>query len=480
MRYKNYILILVFLLTSFSLKAQQKDINIKIHVKGVYETNISLLPLAGDNALRPLIEKKYIKNGENCIINIPKDRLPGQFVLRFDYKQKAESAPYPSEKYFFVNNQELELWVHPMHVNNPDSTYFQNGEKENSLFDSFMRENSLKKKKLNLLRNFLIEYDRPDSKFYRIGMEEYEKRREEFNNWLVKMSDENKEQFVSHLFRFQYVTPILWEGTEADRVQSMIKHYFDGIDLSDPVIIKTMDMGQWMDSYVNIYGAMATTVQLRDSLFSTAGRRAIEKAKQGHPLVDGWMVDYFYRGFESFNMQSGIQMLETYINDPHCLTKKRLAIQKRLDGMKTMMVGRIAPDFTIKQDNGEETQFLNYKTEKEFKLVLFWSADCIHCKEEVEKLSQWHKKSENKEMVEVIALSLDETKAEIEKWEEKRKRLSGWKHIRVDRGINSPEAEAYYILSVPVMVLVNSQTNEIVAFPGNVDQLQKAIMDYFN
>ncbi len=33
-KYKNHKLILVFLLTLFSLKAQQKHINIKIHVKG--------------------------------------------------------------------------------------------------------------------------------------------------------------------------------------------------------------------------------------------------------------------------------------------------------------------------------------------------------------------------------------------------------------------------------------------------------------
>jgi len=356
MKYKNNLLVLLLLLATFTIKAQQKDININIHVKGVYQTSISLLPLAGDKALRSIIKKKNIKKGASCNITIPKDRLPGQFVLRFDYKKNAETAPYPSEKYFFVNNKNLELWVHPMHVNNMDSTYFQKGEKENSLFNSFMKENSLKKKKLGLLRNFLIEYDRPESKLYRMGIVEYEKRREEFNNWLVKMSEKNKEQFVSHLFRFQNVTPILWEGTEADRVQSLIKHYFDGLDLNDPQIIKTMDMRQWMDSYVNIYGAMATTVKLRDSLFATAGQRAIEKAKDGHPLVYGWMVDYFYRGFESFNMQSGIQMLETYANDPHCLTKKRLAIQKRLEGMKNMMVGRIAPDFAIKQD-GEDIQF---------------------------------------------------------------------------------------------------------------------------
>jgi hypothetical protein len=62
-----------------------------------------------------------------------KSSLPGEFVLRFDYKENKESTPYPSEKYIFINNQDLELWVRPQYCNNADSTWFQPDEKKTPL-----------------------------------------------------------------------------------------------------------------------------------------------------------------------------------------------------------------------------------------------------------------------------------------------------------------------------------------------------------
>ncbi len=107
-----------------------------------------------------------------------------------------------------------------------------------------------------------------------------------------------------------------WEGTERERAISMIDHYFDGADLSDPSVIRTSQLTGWIDTYVNMHGQLATTVALRDSLFPEAARKAIEKSRKGHPEVYGWMVDYFYRGFEVNNIPAGMKVLEPYLNDP--------------------------------------------------------------------------------------------------------------------------------------------------------------------
>jgi len=59
------------------------------------------LSLSGAGALKPLIENPGIKDTEIATLTAPKDNLPGQFVLRFDYVEKEGSAPYPSKLYFF-------------------------------------------------------------------------------------------------------------------------------------------------------------------------------------------------------------------------------------------------------------------------------------------------------------------------------------------------------------------------------------------
>ncbi len=125
---------------------------------------------------------------------------------------------------------------------------------------------------------------------------------------------------------------------------SLRENYFEGMDLQDPMLVKTSKLKQWMDNYVNLYGTLASTVVMRDSLFTLAGKTAIENSKNGDPLVYGWMMDYFFKGFESFNIQEGITMLDSYVNDPACLATKKEAIKLRISGIRTLVPGALAPN----------------------------------------------------------------------------------------------------------------------------------------
>ena len=487
---QQQICVFVFLFLAFNSLAQ--DITLKINVRGSFESKITLIPLSGSNALKPIAEKSGIKNGETGIITISQTLLPGEFVLRFDYKEKANSSPYPCEKHVFISNQNIELWANPIYCSNNDSTYFHKEEKENTLFANFTKENSKQKENIRLLQNFLMNYDDTQSTFYRQGIKEYEKRRSEYNQWITEQRTLNHALFVSHTFQFEYVPQIEFKGSELStsapssvslkeqarqdqlRLQSVLTHYFDGIDLNDSLLINTTQLKEWMTSYVNIYGSLSVTETLRDSLFPLAGKTAIEKARNGHPLVYGWMVDYFYNGFESFNMQVGIKMLETYLKDTNCLTNKRQAIEKRLKGIKSLLIGSMAPDFSIKMAD-KDVLFSKYKTNSRYKLLLFWSADCGHCKELVSKLYPWYQQLSDKKLVEVFALGLDDTATEIPIWTDAITKLPDWKHIRCEGGINSEQANAYFILSTPVMILVDSKTNKIYAIPENIEQLDKSL-----
>lgn len=470
MNYRNFILF-IFLITFSSTLFAQK-LSVKIHVKGVYDSKITVLSLAGPS-IKTLKEYPAIKNGDTAVLEFEQDLLPGAFVLRFDYKETEESNPYPSEKRVFIGKQALELWVNPLHPNNPDSTYFQKGEKENTLFEEFSQENHKKRENLGALQNFLATYDDPNATMYKNGIVEYEKRRKEYNQWLKNKAKSHKDEFVSHFFILQYITHVDWKRKEEERVKSIIENYFEGMDFKDPILTKTSELSEWLNNYVNLYGSLATTIELRDSLFTLAGKRAIEEAKKGDPLLYGWMVDYFYNGYESFNIQAGFKMLQPYLDDPHCLTQRRQAIETRLEGMQNMAIGSIAPDFDINYITGRTVQFHHYEGKAPYKLVLFWSAECGHCIELVDKLYPWYRV--NKEKVDVFALSLDQTETEIPAWEKAKANLLDWTHKLTDGGVNSPEASAYYILSTPVMILVDSKTNVIVAFPENIDQLNDAV-----
>ncbi|MBK6965617.1 MAG: redoxin domain-containing protein [Bacteroidales bacterium] len=453
----------------FNANAQSK--NITIHLRGVTETKISLMPMSGTKQFKTIAELKSVKNGETASLPIPAEYMPGEFVLRFDYKEKSESTPYPSEKRILIGNDPIELWMHPMFANNPDSSWFGKEEKENAAFALFSTENARQKQKIGLLQQFLMEYDSPDSDFYLQGIKEYEKRRQAYNNWLDQKVKEDATLFASSLYRFNFLPQIVFQGNEKDRLLSLIAHYFDGIDFNDPVIIKTAQMNDWMNSYVNLHGQMATTAALRDSLIPAAARSAIEKARLGDPLVYGWMVDYFYRGFETNDMPQGMKVLEPYLNDPACLTTQRMEIERRLKGMENLKPGIIAPDFSLIDRDKTIFTLSTFRSEQKYILILFWSADCSHCKETIDVVYPWSLKAEVKQNLAVVAVSLDETETEVAAWENKSSELNGWKHLRATEGINSKIANDYFILATPVMVLLDAKTRKIIAMPDTPGEL---------
>lgn len=447
------------------------NLRILVHIRGVAETNISLIPLSGARQLKTIRELKSVKPGQQAEMVIPDGFAPGEFILRFDYREKPESTPYPSEKYILIGNQSFDLWVHPMFANHPDSTWFGNGEMENAAFTRFSKENSVRKEKISLLQQFLMEYDDVGSEFYREGIREFEKRRQNYNQWIDDKVRDDKALFASSLYRFSFLPDVDWTGSEKDRLLSLIGHYFDGIDFNDPVITRTSQLNEWMNSYVNLHGQMATSISLRDSLIPAAARKAIEKARLGHPQVYGWMVDYFFRGFESNNLPGGMKVLESYLNDPDCLTTKRMEIERRLKGMETLRPGVQAPDFELKTSANLPFRLSDFIPGEGYILLFFWSADCSHCEETEKSLYPWSVRPDISSRLSVAAISLDETETEINAWNRKIPGLKGWEHLRAPEGINSKVANDYFILATPVMILVDRNTGKIASMPESTEAL---------
>ena len=462
----------------FGSSVPEQDTNqrrLTVHLQGVFEAKVSLIPFEGLKAVysEPVGEVSDVKNGETAAIEVPAQYLPGEFVLRIDYRVKEADNPYPAERIIYINKQDVELAVNPPYINNDQKTKFNKGEKENTAYSAFMEKNSKKRMPIDLLRQFLLSYDRPKSKLYRQGVKEFERRRVEYNTWLDNQARAHRELYVSSLFQFQHIPAIEWKGNESEHISQVLKNYFEGIDFSDPSIIRLRELHRFMDGYMKLYGMQVTTEELRDSLFVQAGRLACKKASQGHPKVYGWMVDYFYTGYETYDIKDGMTMLREHINNPNCLTSKKQQIIKRLEGMHKLVPGALSPDFAGSDNEGNNFEFHKWRGKARYKLLLFWSTGCESCQRLVKELTQWHNESANKEKIDIIAVSLDETKVEVQKWESVIVGLSEWKHLRPKEGVNSPVANDYAILSTPVMFLIESEGNTIVSVPDNFNQLIK-------
>ncbi len=442
-----------------------------VHLRGVPESKISVMPLTGPKAFKPVADASAVNSGATAFLVVPMEYLPGEFMLQFDSKNGESAKTSPSQKNIFINNQDLELWINPSYT---DSTRFQEGELENNAFAQFSKQNEKKKQQLVVLNDFLMNYEAKQSGFYQQALKEYEQQRVAHNQSLRSAEKRDQKLFVSSIYQLNYIPTTPFTGSEQDKIKGVIQHYFDGMNFRDTLVIKTAQIIKWMDAYVNLHGRLSTTMALRDSLFPAAARSAIEKARTGHPLMYGWMVDYFYRGFESNNLLAGIKVLEQYTSDPNCLTAKRIQIEKRLKGMKSLTVGTIAPNIILNDPTGNRFDLSKAQMGSNLILLLFYSADCGHCTDLIKELKPWLDGLPASGRPEVVAISLDDTEIDIKRWSQLITGLPDWKHLRAN-GISSPVANDYFLLSTPVMILLDSKTKEILALPSSFNELKNNI-----
>ena len=352
---------------------------------------------------------------------------------------------------------------------NDNSFFFQEDEKPfYTKYETQIRKN---KEATNILLSVLTRYDDKKSDYYKQTLNEYQKRIKSHNDWIKKIMSENVNVPESRLLCLHKIVEIT-DFTSEDIVKQQIKSkYLDVFNFDDETLLPFPEFRTWLDNYVSSYLERGQSKHNRDSLLINAGKITIEKAKKGNNKVFEWIIDYFFEGYESFNIPVGILMLENYINTPQYNSPKKTQIEKRIKGIKTIAVGTIIPDLKITDTKQNTFTFHSYKTDKPYKLLMFWSADCEHCHEQLVKFYPWYVESGAGNFFDVIAISLDETETEIPKWEQAVAALSNWVHTRADGGMKSKEAETFFIVSTPVFIFVDSKTNRILSLPENPGEI---------
>lgn len=116
-------------------------------------------------------------------------------------------------------------------------------------------------------------------------------------------------------------------------------------------------------------------------------------------------------------------LAENYLIDLASQLHDTMLIEK-LELYKSLSISAIAPDFSWKDENGEEKSLSSIEG-SEYYILAFWSSDCSHCMEQMPVLSEKMRLIPS-EKIKVIAIGLE---MDERQWKETIPNLSNFMHV---------------------------------------------------
>ena len=153
---------------------------------------------------------------------------------------------------------------------------------------------------------------------------------------------------------------------------------------------------------------------------------------------------------------------------------------EKLKNFKQSKIGSFAPEFTVKDINGN-TFSLNDFRNKKYILIDFWASWCGPCREELPYIKDLFKKY-NQNGFEIISVSRDE---DLSKWKSAilKEEIAIWKQISIVENDNSIEKK-YFVFGIPHKVLIDRNGIVIGKWKGSGDknkrELQHTLSEIFD
>jgi peroxiredoxin len=162
-----------------------------------------------------------------------------------------------------------------------------------------------------------------------------------------------------------------------------------------------------------------------------------------------------------------------YSHLPHVLqiSTNGKALQKALFNCKNSNVGKEAPDFKVKDINGQLLSLKAFRNKK-YVLLDFWASWCLPCREEFPYLRQVYNMYQPKGL-EIIGVSTDQS---IEAWRAaiRKDSTSMWRHFAVVEN-SSVITSQYFVIGVPTKVLIDKHGKIIARWLGSEHQNTEAM-----
>ena len=256
--------------------------------------------------------------------------------------------------------------------------------------------------------------------------------------------------------------------THRERIDTLKRLFFSEASIDDPALLNAPVYTFRIVDYLSLFRVDTFTMAQQEQHFIEAvDRIMINVAPEGE--LRSFVVEFMLEGFELLDMEMVQLHLADHYLDESCESDAAELVLARMEGYKKMAVGATAPDFVIRDMHGENHRLSDLPNP--YVLVLFWSSTCEHCRDMIPELHRWYQE-DNAAGMEVVAISIDTTRAEFESFVEDME--MGWITAHDHLGWHGKVPGDYYIYATPSMFLLDRERT-ILARPVNFRQFQRVV-----
>jgi hypothetical protein len=438
----------------------------------IHSTHITLYPLFGDSAMKPIQRATALSAGQTAIFDLSDNATPGEYLVRYDYTAHPGVNPYPSEQHVLIGKDGLSIELNPMYAPVRDSVRFSRDGGENDAWLDFQRKCQEMRAPVVSMGNWLMEEPVSKNRFYRIALKNYAQRLAQYNQWVDAQIKLQGNRFVTRLMTYDKLPSALSVNAEASGCSST--HLID-LNLQDTLVLHTRNFFDWALACVRVAYEQSPISTNRDSAVLASAEALLDRISIGHPLVYGAIVDQLFLQFTRIGFDSGIAALGNHINRTTCASARKDDITRKLAFIGRLRPGSSMFDINVPMKEGPSLPLSKLTQDKPLSLILFWSAGCSHCMELIEGMLPKMSSPEINARLQVIAVSLDRSDADRQKWQQTIARLPSWRHSILSDGPNHPLAQAFGVLATPTMFLIEGKEFRLKALPSGLGELQKLL-----
>ncbi len=182
-----------------------------------------------------------------------------------------------------------------------------------------------------------------------------------------------------------------------------------------------------------------------------------------------YFLSRIQHGMEVDELDNIISSLDPKLHE----IKSVISLKERVEKLKSVAVGQIAPDFTMNTPDGKPVKFSDYYKKHEYTLLDFWASWCGPCRVENPNVVAVFNQYKDKGFT-VFGVSLDRDRDDWLKAIDDDKLT--WGHVSDLSYWNNSAAQLYAVNSIPSSLIVDKE-GRIIAKNKRAEELQKAISE---